>query len=139
MFGKCTPGTLGEITVPPQLVERWQRQMNTAYAGLPESEKKSDLDEADKMLAILEAVPEEYGENIHAWADLHYLLTFWKQMAKEKEQALQAAVAEEREACARFVEDLVRESVRHPDSMLSTSDLVRAIRERNVPKESRKP
>jgi hypothetical protein len=36
------------------LVERWQRQMNTKYEDLPESEKKSDLEEADKMLSIFE-------------------------------------------------------------------------------------
>lgn len=39
--------------MPAWAVERWQRQMNTPYASLPESEKESDRDEADKMLAIL--------------------------------------------------------------------------------------
>lgn len=33
--------------------KRWQRQMRTPYADLPESEKASDRAEADKMLAIL--------------------------------------------------------------------------------------
>ena len=36
------------------LVERWTRQMNTPYADLPEDEKKSDLEEADKMIALLD-------------------------------------------------------------------------------------
>ena len=36
----------------PQKNERWQRQMNTPYAELPESEKASDRTEAEKMLAI---------------------------------------------------------------------------------------
>lgn len=36
-------------------VERWKRQMNTPYSELPENEKESDRQEADKMLAILKA------------------------------------------------------------------------------------
>lgn len=36
------------------LYDRWQRQMRTKYADLPESEKKSDRIEADRMLAIME-------------------------------------------------------------------------------------
>lgn len=33
--------------------QRWNRQMRTAYADLPESEKESDRAEADKILTIL--------------------------------------------------------------------------------------
>lgn len=40
--------------MPRYLVERWQRQMDTLYVDLPESEKESDRAEADKMLAILD-------------------------------------------------------------------------------------
>lgn len=36
----------------PEKYARWQRQMTTSYADLPESEKASDRAEADKMLAI---------------------------------------------------------------------------------------
>lgn len=61
MFGK---GTVEAIvtpegkeallwTMPEASFERWQRQMNTSYADLPESEKASDRDEAKKMLAIM--------------------------------------------------------------------------------------
>ena len=39
--------------IPTWAVERWMRQMNTPYAELPESEKESDRDEADKMLEIV--------------------------------------------------------------------------------------
>lgn len=42
----------GEWVMPVWAVERWQRQMNTPYAELPEEEKKSDRDNADRMLAI---------------------------------------------------------------------------------------
>lgn len=44
-------------TMKPEQYERWQRQMNTVYGALPESEKESDRAEADKMLAIITAPP----------------------------------------------------------------------------------
>lgn len=40
--------------MPQWAVERWTRQMNTEYADLPEEEKKSDREEADRMLAIMQ-------------------------------------------------------------------------------------
>lgn len=39
--------------MPSWAVERWQRQMNTSYADLPEAEKDSDRKEADQMIAIM--------------------------------------------------------------------------------------
>ena len=42
-----------QVSVPLSLVHRWERQMYTAYADLPESEKESDRAEADKMIAIV--------------------------------------------------------------------------------------
>ncbi len=53
-FGKAPLNNDGSWTMPAAFVERWQRQMNTPYAELPEHEKRSDRDEADKMLAIVE-------------------------------------------------------------------------------------
>lgn len=63
LFEKCEPihrlkeGTQREVEVclmmPPWAVERWQRQMSTPYVDLPEEEKKSDREEADRMLAIM--------------------------------------------------------------------------------------
>lgn len=41
--------------MPAWGVTRWERQMKTPYADLPESEKESDRAEADKMLAITQA------------------------------------------------------------------------------------
>lgn len=41
------------IEIPADLVARWQRQMQTPYAALPEAEKASDQAEADKMLALV--------------------------------------------------------------------------------------
>lgn len=61
IFRKCDTRTAyfsnGEVTcIPAWAVERWQRQMNTPYADLPESEKESDRQEADRMLAIVAAL-----------------------------------------------------------------------------------
>jgi hypothetical protein len=53
MFDKSLINEDGSITIPFALVNRWTRQMQTEYADLPEEEKASDRDEADKMLAIL--------------------------------------------------------------------------------------
>lgn len=41
------------VVIPRWAVERWQRQMSTPYADLPEAEKKSDRKEADEILAIV--------------------------------------------------------------------------------------
>lgn len=55
MFSRCFSSALaGDMIIPEQSVNRWLRQMATPYADLPESEKKSDREEADKMLAIME-------------------------------------------------------------------------------------
>lgn len=56
LFGHCSFRgfrSLGEAAIPHWAVKRWRRQMETPYADLPEDEKKSDRDEADKMLAII--------------------------------------------------------------------------------------
>lgn len=54
MFGKCVRLPNGSVIVPSSLVERWTRQMNTAYGDLPEGEKESDRAEADKILGIIQ-------------------------------------------------------------------------------------
>ena len=47
------PGQQAKLLLPEWAVDRWQRQMKTPYAELPESEKASDRNEADKMLEII--------------------------------------------------------------------------------------
>lgn len=54
MFGKSVlTFEDGSIVIPANLRYRWQRQANTNYIDLPESEKESDRAEADKMLTII--------------------------------------------------------------------------------------
>lgn len=53
LFSKSEQNEDGTVTIPKWAVERWTRQATTKYSGLPEGEKASDRDEADKMLAIM--------------------------------------------------------------------------------------
>jgi hypothetical protein len=57
MWSKATPNEDGTLTLPAWAVERWARQMSTAYTELPETEKASDRAEADKVLALFSEVP----------------------------------------------------------------------------------
>lgn len=52
-FSVCTPNEDGSLTIPADKVYRWTRQMNTDYADLSEQEKASDIEQAQKILAIL--------------------------------------------------------------------------------------
>jgi len=54
MFSKGIFNPDGTWTMPQWAVERWSMQMNTLYAELPEATKKSDLDEADKIIGIFD-------------------------------------------------------------------------------------
>lgn len=46
-------GGIDGAIIPEPFVERWQRQLSTPYAELPENEKESDRAEADKILTII--------------------------------------------------------------------------------------
>lgn len=57
----ATPGTM---EIPGEKVERWSRQLATPYAELTEKEQASDIEQADKILALpeLQAVLKENEE-----------------------------------------------------------------------------
>lgn len=54
MMKKSRWNSSGSITIPANMVQRWTRQMMTAYENLPEKEKASDRAEADKILKLLD-------------------------------------------------------------------------------------
>lgn len=56
MFSIGTFNEDGTWTMPAEKVERWQRQMNTSYAELPENEKEGDRAQADKVLRTIDFV-----------------------------------------------------------------------------------
>jgi len=53
MFSKMIPEAVGRWILPKSYADRWERQMNTPFDELPEAERKSDYDEADKILKIV--------------------------------------------------------------------------------------
>ena len=53
MFSKGIETDDGQFLLPEEFVKRWQRQMNTPYSNLSESEQNSDRSEADKFMAKL--------------------------------------------------------------------------------------
>jgi hypothetical protein len=55
MFSKTTINTDGTVTIPKWAVDRWTFQIELGYDQLPEEMKKSDRDEANEIIAILES------------------------------------------------------------------------------------
>lgn len=53
LFSFGTFNTDGSWTMPPEKVQRWQRQMHTPYWDLSESEKDKDRNQADKIIKLI--------------------------------------------------------------------------------------
>lgn len=54
LFEVSTLNKDGSVTIPADKVERWKRQMNTNYSELSNDEKKSDLEQAKKIITIID-------------------------------------------------------------------------------------
>lgn len=56
LFSKSIKNEDGTVTIPSWAVERWTRQSNTTYNNLPENEKESDRQEADKITSVVSEI-----------------------------------------------------------------------------------
>ena len=54
MHSKCRHNADGSLTIPPELAERWGRQMSTPYEALTDAEKDSDREQAREFIAALQ-------------------------------------------------------------------------------------
>lgn len=53
LFSKSIENQDGSVTIPKDLVDRWKRQMETSFFMLSEQEQKSDYEQADKFIKLL--------------------------------------------------------------------------------------
>jgi len=53
LFSLSKTNADASVTIPRELVNRWQRQMTTEYKDLTEIEKESDREEVQKILDII--------------------------------------------------------------------------------------
>jgi hypothetical protein len=52
MHSKCIPQD-GALLIPAELVQRWERQLNTPYAALTDKEKESDREQVRVYLPLI--------------------------------------------------------------------------------------
>ncbi|MDT0157237.1 hypothetical protein Q9R19_06315 [Microbacterium sp. ARD32] len=50
LHDQCRRQDDGSLVIPPDLVERWEGQMNTPYAELSAAEQQSDLEQVETYL-----------------------------------------------------------------------------------------
>lgn len=55
LFEISTQNDDGTVTISADKVEIWRKQMMTSYANLSDKEKKSDIEQAEKVLAVLQS------------------------------------------------------------------------------------
>lgn len=53
---KCIKNDDGSLTIPPELVSHWDRQINTNYEFLSEGEKESDRKEVRNYLPLISKI-----------------------------------------------------------------------------------
>ncbi len=54
MHSKCKKLADGSLVIPPDLVEKWERQAHTKYSDLSNKEKDSDRDQVFRYLSIID-------------------------------------------------------------------------------------
>ena len=54
MHSKCVPhGDDGALLIPADLVNKWEKQINTPYSALSDDEKESDREQVRKYLPFI--------------------------------------------------------------------------------------
>lgn len=53
LHSKCLKNDNGSLTIPAELVERWNKQIETGYEELTEDEKESDREQVQKYFYLL--------------------------------------------------------------------------------------
>ncbi|MEV7345046.1 hypothetical protein [Streptomyces sp. NPDC093544] len=53
MHSKCIRNEDGSLTIPAELAQRWELQMNTPYAELSDVEKQSDREQVHRYLPVI--------------------------------------------------------------------------------------
>lgn len=53
MHSKCIPQADGTLLIPADLVARWQKQIETPYPELSETEKESDREQVRKYMPLI--------------------------------------------------------------------------------------
>ena len=56
LHSQCIRNDDGSLTIPKELVERWERQINTNYSELSSKEKNSDRNEARKTINLINKI-----------------------------------------------------------------------------------
>lgn len=58
LHSRCMRASDGSLTIPAELVQRWELQINTPYNELSETEKESDREQVRRYLPIISALLE---------------------------------------------------------------------------------
>jgi len=53
LHSKCSKNEDGSLTIPRELVERWEQQLNTPYHKLSQKEKDSDREQVRRYLNFI--------------------------------------------------------------------------------------
>lgn len=53
LHSQCSKNNDGSLTIPSELVDRWERQLNTPYHDLSQKEKESDREQVSRYLNLI--------------------------------------------------------------------------------------
>lgn len=56
LHARCKRQADGSLVIPAELVQRWERQINTPYDQLSDTEKESDREQVRRYLAVIDTL-----------------------------------------------------------------------------------